>query len=99
MNKLKAIKEKYYKAQKSLYSGIQQTERFSCRDECTCKNSNLNDLNSSVGIELFLKVCRKIYRMNSKIYDDFNFLCNEFMCAVCKSEIDRLSKIIRLYNR
>ena len=47
LNKLKGIKEKYYKDQKSLYSGIQQTETLPCKDECTCK-SNLNDLNSSV---------------------------------------------------
>ena len=95
LNKLKEIKEKYYKAQKSLYSSIQQAERFYCRDECTCKKSNLSDLNSSVELELFLKVCRKIHKMNSEIYDDFNSLCNNFMCAVCKSKIDRLLTIIR----
>ena len=41
LNKLKEIKEEYYKAQKSLYSGIKQTERFSCRDECTCENRRM----------------------------------------------------------
>ena len=72
MDKVKEIKEKYYKAQKSLYSSIQQIESFSCRDECTCKESNPNDLNPLVEKELFLKVCRKVKEVNSKIYDDFN---------------------------
>ena len=72
MDKVKEIKEKYSKAQKYLYSSIQQIESFSCRDECTCKESNPNDLNSLVEKELFLKVYRKVKEINSKIYDDFN---------------------------
>ena len=90
LKELKEVKEKYDKAQKSLYSGIQQTERLSCRDECTCKESNLNNFNSSVEKESFLKVCRKVNEVNSKICDDFNILCNKFVRDVCESEINRL---------
>ena len=86
LDEVKEIKEKYYKAQKSLYSRMQQIELFSCRYQCTCKESNPIDLNSSIEKELFLKVCRKLKEVNSKIYDDFNILCNKFAYILCQSK-------------
>ena len=60
-NKLKEIKEKHYKARKSLYSSIQQSQKFSlsCINECKCKESNLNYLKSIIEKDLFLEVCSK----------------------------------------
>ena len=76
-----------------MYSGIQQTERFSFIDECTC---NLNEL-TPLEKELFLKVYRKLYRMNSKIHDDFNILCNKFVYVVRQSGLDR-SKFNNIFS-
>ena len=73
-----------------MYSSLKQIEIFSCKDKCTCKERNLKDLDSSVEKELFLKVCRKVSGVNSKIHDDFNILCNNFVYFVCESEINRL---------
>ena len=55
------------------------TSRGFCRDECTCEN--LKDLEFEVEREIFLKVCNKLKRMKSKMYD-FNSLCNSFMSDV-----------------
>ena len=99
MKEIKEIKEEYYKAQKSLYSGIQQTDFFFffffffCIDECTCKEVNiLSTFNNSIERDLFLKVRDRIYRTRNKIYNYFNSLCNEFMSSVCINEINGLSK-------
>ena len=80
-----------------MYSSLKQIEIFSCRDECTCKESNLKDLDSSVEKELFLKVCSKVSKLNSKIHDDFNISCNDFVFFVCESEIIKFRDIIK-YN-
>ena len=55
------------------------TPRVFCGDECTCEN--LKDLKFAAEREKFLKVCNKLKRMKSKMYD-FNSLCNSFMSNV-----------------
>ena len=70
-----------------MYSCLQRSERFSCRDECTCTS---NGLRTSVEGSLFIKVYDKLYRLNIKIVDDFNLLCKKFMQSVCYGKLDML---------
>ena len=85
LKELKGIDEEYYKAQKSLYSCLKLTKRFPCINECTCIS---NDLSTSLERSLFFKVYSKLNRLNTKIFNDFNLLCKEFMQCVCYDELD-----------
>ena len=42
LKEFKGIKKEYYKAQKSLNSGLELTDRFSCINECTCISNDLS---------------------------------------------------------
>ena len=86
LEKLKEIREEYYKAQKYFYKP--SPSRSFCKDECTCEN--LRDLKFAVEREILIKVYNKLYTINSKM-QSLNILCDRFMSGVFENNIKRLN--------
>ena len=91
LNKLKEIREEFYKAQMSLYT--RPISISFCGNECTCTCGRLDELQNAVQREVFRKVYDKLHKMNSKMHD-FNLLCDSLMSSVFENNINRIRRQI-----